>query len=134
LFWEEADGGFYFSGDDNETLISREKEVYDGALPSGNSVASVMLTRMGYLTGETKYLDKAEEMYYTFYDDMKGYAVASAFFIQNRLLTEIPTIEDVISGAENDPETEKVLAALQGTFLPDVSIIAAKNTEQLSEG
>jgi len=133
LFWDEEDGGFYFSGEDSETLISREKEVYDGALPSGNSVAAVMLTRMGYLTGEIKYLDKAEEMYYTFYEDMKGYAVASSFFIQNLLLTENPTKEVVILGAKNEPETEKVLAALHGKFLPDVSIIAAENTEQLSE-
>src|SRR5690625_2075622 len=133
LFWDEEDGGFYFSGDDSETLISREKEVYDGAFSSGNSVAAVMLTRMGYLTGETKYLDKAEEMYYTFYEAMKGYAVASSFFIQNLLLTKKPTKEVVILGAKNEPETEKVLAALHGKFLPDVSIIAAENTEQLSE-
>src|SRR5690625_6690627 len=84
LSWDEKDGGFYFSGDDSETLISREKEVYDGALPSGNSVAAVMLTRMGYLTGETKYLDKAEEMYYTFYEDMKGRSEEHTSELQSR--------------------------------------------------
>src|SRR5699024_2604781 len=100
LFWDEKDGGFYFSGDDSETLISREKEVYDGALASRNSVTAVMLTRIEYLTGETKYLDKAEEMYYTFYIVTKGYAVAISFFIQKQLLTVNPTKEAVILGAK----------------------------------
>src|SRR5699024_9530223 len=112
LFWDEEDGGFYFSGEDSETLISREKEVYDAARPSRNSVAAVMLTRMGNLIVQIKYLNKSEEMYSTFYEDMNGYAVASFFFIQDLLLAETPTKEVVILDAKNETETEKVLAAL----------------------
>src|SRR5690606_11076623 len=40
LFWDDEDGGFYFYGSDAETLIHRPKEIYDGALPSGNAVAA----------------------------------------------------------------------------------------------
>src|SRR5699024_9414399 len=39
LFWDEQHGGFYLSGKDGEQLIAQDKEIYDGALPSGNSVA-----------------------------------------------------------------------------------------------
>ncbi len=66
LFWDDQEGGFFFSGHDSEQLLSKEKEVFDGALPSGNSVAAVMLAKLGHLTGETAYLDKLEEMYATF--------------------------------------------------------------------
>lgn len=133
LFWDEKDGGFYFSGNDSEALIAREKEIYDGALPSGNSVAAMMLTWMGNLTGETKYLDKVEEMYYAFYDDMEGYASAGAFFIQSLLLTENPTKEVVIVGAENDLEKEQFIAELNKAFMPDISVVVAENPEQLAK-
>lgn len=66
LFWDEQHGGFYLSGKDGEPLISKDKEVYDGDMPSGNSVAVMMLTQLGELTGKTAYLDKAAMMYSTF--------------------------------------------------------------------
>ena len=43
LFWDEKEGGFFYSGKGNETLIAQRKEVYDGALPSGNSVAALTM-------------------------------------------------------------------------------------------
>ncbi|BBP86737.1 hypothetical protein BsIDN1_03550 [Bacillus safensis] len=39
LFWDKEKGAFFFSGSDAEALLVREKEVYDGAMPSGNSTA-----------------------------------------------------------------------------------------------
>ena len=51
IFWDEANGGLYFTGKGNENLITRSKEVYDGALPSGNSVAALNLLRLNRMTG-----------------------------------------------------------------------------------
>src|SRR5699024_6992477 len=96
LFWDTEQGGFFFNGHDSEKLLSREKEIYDGALPSGNGVAAVMLAKMGFLTGETVYLDKLEEMYYTFYDDVSEVPVAGIHFIQSLLLMENRTKEVVV--------------------------------------
>ena len=49
-FWDEQDGGFYFTADDAEELIVRQKEIYDGAIPSGNSVAVLNLFRLARIT------------------------------------------------------------------------------------
>ena len=38
-FWDHSHGGFYFTADDAEPLLTRQKEIYDGAIPSGNSIA-----------------------------------------------------------------------------------------------
>src|SRR5699024_5615268 len=67
LFWDDEDGGFYFNGNDSETLISREKEIFEGALPSGNSVAAVLFTRLSSLTGDMSYQEKVETMHSSFY-------------------------------------------------------------------
>ena len=54
------DGGFYFTADDHETLIQRPKPLNDDALPAGNAIAAKVLSRLGHLLGETRYLDAAE--------------------------------------------------------------------------
>lgn len=132
LFWDEQNGGFFFSGSDSETLISREKEIYDGALPSGNGVAAVMLTNMAYLTGETAYLDKAAEMCFSFYDDLNGFASASPFFMQSLLLMENPSKEVVVIGSDYDAEKNSLLRALSEQFSPDVHVLATEKVEDFA--
>ena len=55
LFFDEKNGGFYMYAHDREKLISRPKELYDGALPSGNSVAAYVIGKLYHLTGEVKW-------------------------------------------------------------------------------
>jgi uncharacterized protein len=54
-FWDEENGGFYFTGDTHENLIVRSKDFFDNATPSGNSVAAEVLLRLSKITGEEKY-------------------------------------------------------------------------------
>src|SRR5699024_11636025 len=65
LFRDQAHGGFFLTGNDAETVISREKEIFDGALSSGNAIAFSVLTNISALTGDQLYMQKAEEMYYS---------------------------------------------------------------------
>jgi uncharacterized protein YyaL (SSP411 family) len=60
-FHDEQDGGFYFTADDHEQLMHRPKPLSDDATPSGNGVAAFALQRLGFLLGETRYLDAAEK-------------------------------------------------------------------------
>ncbi len=53
---------FYFTGDDHEKLIHRSLPTHDDATPSGNGVAAQVLLKLGYLTGESRYLDQASEL------------------------------------------------------------------------
>ncbi len=59
-FEDGENGGFYFTADDHETLIHRPKPLADEAVPSGNGIAAFALQRLGFLLGETRYLDAAE--------------------------------------------------------------------------
>jgi uncharacterized protein YyaL (SSP411 family) len=59
--FEDRDvGAFFFTADDHETLIHRPKPLADEAVPSGNGIAAFALQRLGFLLGETRYLDAAE--------------------------------------------------------------------------
>jgi uncharacterized protein YyaL (SSP411 family) len=60
-FYDEENGGFYFTADDHESLMHRPKSLADDATPSGNGVAAFALQRLGFLLGDTRYLDAAEK-------------------------------------------------------------------------
>jgi uncharacterized protein YyaL (SSP411 family) len=59
-FEDKEHGGFWFTANDHEQLIHRSKPLADEAVPSGNGVAAFALQRLGFLLGETTYLDAAE--------------------------------------------------------------------------
>ena len=59
-FQDEESGGFWFTADDHEQLMHRPKPFADEAVPSGNGVAAFALQRLGYLLGEPRYLEAAE--------------------------------------------------------------------------
>lgn len=131
LFWDEQHGGFFFTGKDSEQLIAADKEIQDGAIPSGNSTAANVLLRLGSLTGETLFIDKAEEMYYTFYEDMNRYPQMSPFFLQAMLVMENHSREVVVLCEENKPEVKHFLQKLKQSFLPDTALLVAKAPNQL---
>ena len=60
FFFDWERGGFYPYASDGEQLLTRTKEVYDGAMPSGNSVAALVLLRLARLTGENRWREAAE--------------------------------------------------------------------------
>ena len=58
-FEDGENGGFYFTANDHEALIHRPKPLADEAVPSGNGIAALALQRLGFLLGESRYLDAA---------------------------------------------------------------------------
>jgi hypothetical protein len=72
-FEDRQAGGFFFTSHDHEKLIHRPKPAHDGAMPSGNGVAASALQRLGYLLGETRYLQAAERTLKVFYSTLSRY-------------------------------------------------------------
>ena len=60
-FSDSGSGGFFFTANDHESLIHRTKTLADEAVPSGNGVAAIALQRLGFLLGDSRYLDAAEK-------------------------------------------------------------------------
>jgi uncharacterized protein len=133
LFWDEENGGFYFIGKDGESLIVREKEIYDGAMPSGNSVAAVQMIRLARLTGDMELLQKAEKLYSTFKQHIEAYESGYTYFLQGLLLLEMPTKEIVIFGKNGEEKRDKIVRELQQSFIPHYTVLVAEKPSDVAD-
>jgi uncharacterized protein YyaL (SSP411 family) len=77
-FTDAAAGGFFFTADDHEQLISRPKSFVDEAIPAGNAVAARSLLRLGYLLAESRYLHAAERTLRACWPALQQYPQAHA--------------------------------------------------------
>ncbi len=81
LFWDKENHGFFLYGEDGEKLIARPKELFDGALPSGNSVAAYNLLRLAKLTGDIDLEELANEQLKFISSRLYGGAVNYSFYL-----------------------------------------------------
>jgi uncharacterized protein YyaL (SSP411 family) len=72
-FWDEAEGGFFFTGQSHEELIVRSKDFFDNATPSGNSVAAEVLLRLGVLANNDDYRRRAVTIFRLLADQLQRY-------------------------------------------------------------
>jgi len=92
-FEDAAAGGFFFTADDHERLISRPKSFADEAIPAGNAVAARSLLRLGYLLGENRYLRAAERTLRACWPALQQYPQAHASMLQGlEVILEPPQI------------------------------------------
>ncbi|GGA56833.1 thioredoxin domain-containing protein [Kroppenstedtia guangzhouensis] len=123
LFGDEEEGGLYFTGWDAEKLLTRTKEVYDGALPSGNSVAALNLARLARLTGDTGLREQADRQIRAFAGSVGQAPTAFSFFLTAVQFFLGAPKEIVIAGPDGDHETELMLRRVQQAFLPEAVLL-----------
>lgn len=80
-FWDEGQGGFFLYGAENESLILRPKETYDGAVFSGNSAMAYNLVRLSLLTGEKHFEELTEKQLSFMSAEAKQYPAGYAMFL-----------------------------------------------------
>jgi len=119
LFWDEAGGGFFLTGKDAEKLIARTKELYDGAIPSGNSVAALSLLRVGRLTMDRKMEDWARSTLDAFSADLDKFPAGYPQMLMALDFVIGPSREIVIAGEEEDTQTKDIIREIYSLFLPN---------------
>ncbi len=121
--WDAKDGGFFLCAED-KLLINRPKPTYDGAIPSGNSAAALVLARLGHLTQDTALIKKAEATLAWYSQMLSSNGGNSATLgLQALDLSLGPQREIVIAGDPEAPETRAMLAEVNARFLPRTVVI-----------
>jgi hypothetical protein len=121
-FWDEEEGGFFFTSSDHETLISRSKSAFDSSLPSGNAVATFNLLRLFSLTEKHDYLARAERILRLFYDalEQNPFSFAHMLCALDFYLRQPKQI--VLIGERQAACTQDMLRQIHSLFLPNKTL------------
>ncbi|MCW4008153.1 MAG: thioredoxin domain-containing protein [Candidatus Bathyarchaeota archaeon] len=128
-FWDKTIGGFYFTTKDADAAFPRIKEVYDGAVPSGNSVALLNLLRLAQLSSETEYADKANQIITAFSQEVKQAPAAHTFMFIGLDFALGPTYQVTLVGDPNEENMQDMFRALKAQYLPNVVVSLKRDNE-----
>jgi uncharacterized protein YyaL (SSP411 family) len=122
-FHDKERGGFFTISDSAEILLVKKKEIYDGAIPSCNSIAFENLVRLAHLTGDAVYEQQAFELSRTFAAPVHQSPSAHAWFLC-ALDSAIGPVHDVVIVGERDAkDTKGLIEGLREQYFPHVLIV-----------
>jgi hypothetical protein len=132
-FWDQDNGAFYFTSDDSEKLIVRKKEIYDGAIPSGNSVAMLNLLRLSRITGNAELENKASKIASVFSKNVKELPSAHTMFLMGIDYLLGPSYEIVLVGDLNSEDSKSILKTLRSRYLPNKVVLFKETNSDSSQ-
>ena len=118
-FADEEGGGFFDTSADHETLVTRPKDLYDNATPSGNSVAVETLLRLSELTGEPEYRRRAERVLGALAGPMGQHPTAFGHLLCALDFAVGPVKEIALVGDPTAPDTTALTRTVFDRFLPN---------------
>ncbi|UCE27392.1 MAG: thioredoxin domain-containing protein [Candidatus Coatesbacteria bacterium] len=122
-FRDEKTGGFFFAPDDGETLLTRQMEIFDGAVPSGNSVAMLNLLRLGRLTGCIELEETAAAVGRAFSAEVAKAPANHAMLMAAVDFAVGPSHEVVIVGDPGSDDTRAMLDAVGRVHVPNAVVL-----------
>ena len=127
-FWDKESGGFFFTADDSEKLLVRQKEIYDGATPSGNSVAAMNLIKLSRICASLEFDSIVLAIGKAFSADVKRFPSAYTQFLLFVDFLLGPSFEVIIVGPESSVETDTMLERLNSAYIPN-KVVIFKNSD-----
>ncbi len=119
-FWDESNGGLFQYGSDAENLISRPKETYDGATPSGNSVAALNLLKLARLTGDSNLEEKSRIQLQVFGGSINEAPMGHSHFLMGAWFDMVPPLEVTLCGDPKSGEMKEMLRVINSDFRPEL--------------
>ena len=117
-FWDDKNGGFFLGSDQSEKLIVRSKTAYDGAIPSGNSVAVMNMVKLTRITGNTNWAELAEKTIRAFSEDVNRTPTGYTLMLTGFMFDTQNSKEIVIVGDSRNRNTTKFLHTIRASYAP----------------
>ncbi len=132
LFWDNEKYGFFLYGGDSERLIARPKELFDGAVPAGNSVAAYNLVKLARITGDTYLEEMAEKQFDFICGSIFNEEINHSFFLiaASFALDEGKELICMIKDKADEEQIKNVLSEIPA-FNLTISIISDENEEEI---
>jgi uncharacterized protein len=118
-FWDKERGGLNFSATTDHDLPLKTREFYDGAIPSGNSVAMLNLLKLARITGDTALEEKAYEIAKAFSSKVRQLPTAHTMLMSAIEFAVGPAYEAVIVGQSANDDTQDLIRTIRQAYLPN---------------
>ncbi|MGB5216690.1 MAG: thioredoxin domain-containing protein [Smithella sp.] len=122
-FLDEKNGGFFFTSTDAEELLTRPKEFYDGAVPSGNSVAFINALRLFKMTGDADMEKRTKDIYSAFRAQADAMPTGFTQFLCGLDFMIGPSSEVIVAGDMDKASTQELLRILRRNFTPNKVVL-----------
>ncbi|WMW22372.1 thioredoxin domain-containing protein [Methanolobus mangrovi] len=134
-FNDNENGGFFHTSDEAEELIFRSKEVYDGAIPSGNSVCVLNLLKLAKITADTKLESIAHRTIQAFSQKVNATPIGYTQFMSALDFDMRDSLEIVIVGNQEDTDTGDITSFINERFIPGKILLlkTEKEDDRLSD-
>ncbi len=131
-FWDEERGGIFFTAQGTEELLGRQKEIHDGAIPSGNSVFAMNLINLSRLTGRTEYDERADALFGALSQIFRESPSAVAFGLEALMRVHKPSAEVILCGEPDHNMTAEMMEVVH-SGLKDPYVFHLKTPENEEE-
>lgn len=128
-FWDDENGGFYFTADDSEMVLMREKKTYDNATPSGNSIELMNLIKIARLTEDPLLEEMAVKTERSFSENVKRAPTAHTQFLAAVDYKLGPSFEVVVAGKSRTPDTDEMIRTINKYYIPN-KVVIFKDTDK----
>lgn len=119
LFWDEQDGGYFFTAADHELLIARSKEVNDGAVPSGNALQLMNLLRLAAMLDDAELRSRAARTMAAFGRRVQEMPWSAERFLAAVEFAHAGPVEIALVGDPESPALRALLQEVHLTYLPN---------------
>jgi hypothetical protein len=131
IFFDSENGGFWQSANDAKDLILRVKDDYDGAEPSGNSVATLALLKLGAITGRKDFTEAAGKTLRLFAHRLQNFPQAMPFLLHALDFSLQEPRRVVIAGDTDSTNFHELLRAAHSVYQPNKIVLG--NTGAVEE-
>jgi len=131
-FWDGTGGGYFFTPDDGEALLLRQKDTHDGAIPSGNAVSLLNLIRLARMTGRPGLEERAARLARAFASQLRRSPSGHSHFMVGLDFLTGPAAEIVIAGDLKKKDAQAMVRLLRGAFHPNKVVIFRHDGETAS--
>ena len=132
-FWDKTSGGYFKTSDLSAEFPIRQKEVFDGAIPSGNSTAFLNLLRFYHITTDVKYYEMAEVLSATFASFINSYPVGYTHFILGMLFFKHNAFDVIVAFNKYDANAKLLVYEIRKRYFPFkvLIVITPENRDEL---
>jgi uncharacterized protein YyaL (SSP411 family) len=129
LFWDDKNKGFFLYGNDSEELFLRPKDLYDGAMPSGNSVASLNLIKLSRMITDIELEELSKSLLNLYTDSLRSSPTGYSFYLLSLMYELYPSRELIVVLKDRD-DMKQLLGDLSEYYSPNITVMVKKVWEE----